>query len=291
MAIAATGFFDGVHSGHRTVIEALVRMSHQLSEKSLVVTFWPHPRSILKQDADKLRLLTSLQEKKSLLESLGVDEVIVLPFSKEFSGLTAAEFLGILKREYDVSHIVIGYDHRIGCDGSAIDLEKVCESAGIVPCRIKEFTGDDIRISSTSIRELISGGDVSRATALLGYEYTVSGAVVSGNKLGRTIGFPTANLQLYEPLKLVPGNGVYEVNVLFDGTPYKGICNIGTRPTVSDKGVRVIEIHILDFDEEIYGLTLTASFVRKIRDEQKFASLDELKKQIEADKSVVSGLK
>lgn len=287
MAIAATGFFDGVHTGHISVLKHLVSLSDQLNQQSIVVTFWPHPRSVLQQDADKLRLLTSMSEKETLLKQSGVDSVVVIPFSKSLSKLTTAQFLVQLRDKYDVTSLVIGYDHKIGCDGSSVSIADECRKVGIIPYPVEELTGDGFHISSTTIRQFLGEGMIEKANLLLGYEYSLSGVVVSGNKLGRKIGFPTANIQLYEPLKLVPANGVYEVDVLFDGREYKGVCNIGTRPTFYDNGAKTIETHILGFDEDIYGLPLTISFRTRIREEKKFSSMGELKLQIVADKARV----
>ena len=236
--IVATGFFDGVNLGHRLVIEQLVATAKARGDESLVITFWPHPRNVLQQDARTFRLLTTLEEKKSLLYSLGVDHVEVIPFTREFSRLTMKEYL----QDYVIGRfggrtIVLGYDNRIG------------------------------------------------SAAMLGYGYSLKGVVVAGNRIGRTMGFPTANMQLYEPLKLVPANGVYYVGVKTLGREFKGMCNIGCRPTVSSSSTKTIETNIFDFDEDIYGLDLEITFIKRIREEVKFSSISELKAQLEQDRS------
>lgn len=277
MAVVTTGFFDGVHLGHRHVLETVVSAARERGEEAIVVTFWPHPRTVLQQDARELRLLTTLEEKKALLLAAGIDRIEVLPFTREFAAHTAAEYLALLRERFGATVVVMGYDNRIGSDfKSAKDINDVI---------IVDEWGSSL--SSTQIRKALEAGDIERANAMLGYHYGLQGVVVTGNRMGRTIGFPTANMQLYEPLKLVPGNGVYAVEVEVLGKTWKGMCNIGTRPTVGG-GARTVETHILDFDEEIYGLPLGIRFARRIRDERKFPSLDALREQLELDKQQCS---
>ena len=274
VAVVTTGFFDGVHLGHRHVIETVVSCARERGQEAVVVTFWPHPRTVLQQDARDFRILTTLEEKKRMLLECGIDRVEVLPFTRSFASLTASEYLSLLKDKYDASVIVMGFDNRIGCDRlSAKQIQNV-----IVVNEIGDNT-----LSSTKIRKELKDGNIAQANAMLGYEYEMTGAVVAGNRLGRTIGFPTANMQLYEPVKLVPGNGVYCVEVEVLGARYRGMCNIGMRPTVGGVS-RTIETHILDFDQDIYGLPITLRFERRIRDERKFDSLEELRKQLEQDR-------
>ena len=355
MAVVATGFFDGVHLGHRLVIDTLLRAARERGEQSVVVTFWPHPRTVLQKDARELRLLTSLSEKRAMLSGLGVDRVEVVPFTREFSRLTAEEYL----REWVVGRlggtaVVLGYDNRMGSDGLAhdaivplaqslgldvVECDAIFSSGGGVPPqktsfrpspsdklgsppltmpRVARFSeedpssmesvsvsnaegGTDSRthtprtpagnaISSTKIRKALGNGDVEAAEAMLGYRYGLHGVVVAGNRLGRTIGYPTANMQLYEPLKLVPANGVYLVEVETLGGHYYGMANIGVRPTVSGAGVRTIETHIFDFDELIYGLDIRLRFIAKIRDEHRFESLEVLKEQLASDEAICRGM-
>lgn len=287
MVVAATGFFDGVHKGHRKVLSELCRVAADEGKESAVITFWPHPRNVLQQDACNLRLLNSLDEKERLVKDLGVDKFITIPFSREFSKLSTKEFLDIyLKQKYDVSTLIIGYDHRLGSNSNQTQKEmmETARSLGINVVRVEEFLIDDNIISSTKIRNLLTVGDITSANEFLGYSYELNGVVVSGQRLGRTIGFPTANMKLYNPLKAVPGNGVYAVWAEVFGKNYMGMCNIGTRPTVADSNERTIETYILDFNEDIYGLDLRIKFVGKIRDEKKFTSLDMLKEQLEKDR-------
>ena len=287
--IATTGFFDGVHLGHRLVIERLVSLAHARGDESLVVTFWPHPRAVLQDGARELRLLNSLEEKKELLRALGVDRVEVLDFTRSFAALTAEQYLReILRDRFGVTTLLMGYDNRLGSDRlTAASLKPIADGMGMelielspLSFRPSEASGE---ISSTQIRAALEEGDIAHASEMLGYGYALKGVVVAGNRLGRTIGFPTANMKLYEPLKLVPGRGVYVVEAEVLGKKYRGMTNIGLRPTVGGS-FTTIETHILDFDEDIYGLPLRITFLRRLRDEVHFPSLEALKRQLEKDR-------
>ena len=284
--VVATGFFDGVHTGHRLVIRQLVEAAAVRGDESMVVTFWPHPRNVLQKEARSLRLLTTLAEKKRMLMDLGVDKVEVLRFTKDFSRMTTEDYLRMLINDYGASAILVGYDNRMGCDAKDADqVGRTAERLGLEVIRTDMVpSSKGYAVSSTKIRQCLEEGDVEDASAMLGYEYSLQGVVVAGNRLGRTLGFPTANMQLYEPLKLVPGNGVYFVRVNTVGRSLYGMCNIGLRPTVSAGNSRTIETNIFDFDEDIYGLDLEITFIRKIRDEIRFASLEDLKAQLARDK-------
>ena len=292
--VVATGFFDGVHIGHRHVIDRLVSAAHERGTDSVVVTFWPHPRNVLQNGARGLRLLSSLQEKKDMLLSLGVVRVEVLNFTKEFSQLTTEEYLrGYVMDRFGGTAILLGYDNRMGRDaGSADDIADTARSLGLEVIRTDGVVSSGVTVSSTKIREALASGNVCQASEMLGYCYHLHGVVIEGNRLGRTIGFPTANMQLYEPLKLIPANGVYLVKVETLGRTWHGMTNIGTRPTVtgvsasdvnSDR-MRTIETHIFGFDEDIYGLDISVTFLSKIRDERLFSSLDGLKRQLMQDR-------
>ena len=316
--IATTGFFDGVHSGHRLVIDRLVSAARERGDKSLVVTFWPHPRAVLQDGARELRLLTTLEEKKSLLLGLGVDRVEVLDFSRRFASLTAEQYLrDVLQARFGVTSLLMGYDNRLGSDRlTAVDLGPITQKlgmelivAGMRPSgtdilepsspttppiasdgplplmwpRVATGSGmsapEGLPVSSTRIRKALEIGDIAAANQMLGYGYALEGVVVAGNRLGRTIGFPTANMKLYEPLKLIPARGVYAVQVSVLGQTYRGMTNIGLRPTVP-----TIETNILDFSEDIYGLPLRITFLRRIRNEVQFPSLEALKAQLVLDR-------
>ena len=285
--VVTTGFFDGVHLGHRFVIERLVNEARRRGCKSLVVTFWPHPRTVLQDEARGLHLLSSLDEKKQALYALGVDDVQVLEFNRAFSRLTAEEYLRTyVKERFGGEAVLLGYDHRLGCDRpSAEMLRTIALDAGLEPVMAGKCPVD---VSSTLIRQALSAGDVAAANKMLGYVYSLRGVVVAGNRLGRTIGFPTANMKLYDPLKMVPSNGVYEVEVETVGEKFRGMCNIGLRPTVSQNTIPTIETNIFDFDQDIYGLDIKVSFIRKIRDEVKFTSLEALAAQLARDKKLIN---
>lgn len=315
MAVVATGFFDGVHLGHRSVIGQLVGAAVERGVDSVAVTFSPHPRAVLQQDAPALRLLTSFSEKKELLLSLGVSRVEVIPFTREFASLTAEQYIREwLVGRFGCTAMVFGYDNRVGSDGAdASAVRTIAERMGVelIPCGA---LGD---ISSTKIRTALSAGDVEAASAMLGYDYFLNGVVVSGNRIGRTLGFPTANMQLFEPLKLIPENGVYLVRVELpetgaDGRPellpsgmacgtatsgpsaekrsgrarrLYGMCNIGSRPTVNLGSNITIETNIFGFDEDIYGLPLRISFLRRLRGEERFSSTAALRDQLLLDRT------
>lgn len=287
------------------MLSAVVSSARERGEEAVVVTFWPHPRTVLQQDAREFRILTSLEEKKALLAAAGIDRVEVLPFTREFAAMTAQEYLQLLRDKYDASLVVMGYDNRIGSDRLTIDaltgafesrkpsslrslsLPTSLRAVGPLPftwpraAMVSEDSNAPV-ISSTKIRKALTEGRVEEANGMLGYRYGLYGAVVAGNRVGRTMGFPTANMQLYEPLKLVPANGVYAVEAEVLGATYKGMCNIGMRPTVGG-ATRTIETHILDFDQDIYGLPLRIRFLRRIRDERKFPSLEALREQLTLD--------
>ena len=284
--VVATGFFDGVHTGHRHVIQQLVEAAAVRGDESMVVTFWPHPRNVLQKEARTLRLLTTLAEKKRMLLDLGVDKVEVLDFTREFSRMTTEEYLLMLKERFGARTILVGYDNRMGCDARDADqVVQIAGQTGLEVLRTEMVPAEQgFAVSSTKIRQRLEEGDVQAASAMLGYEYQLLGVVVAGNRIGRTIGFPTANMQLYEPLKLVPGNGVYFVRVNTLGQDYYGMCNVGCRPTVGLGNARTIETNIFGFDEDIYGLDIRVTFLTKIRDEIRFDSLDDLKVQLENDR-------
>ena len=248
--VVATGFFDGVHVGHRLVIEQLVRAAAERGDESMVITFWPHPRNVLQKEARSLRLLSTLAEKEAMIRQLGVDRFEVLCFTKDFSAMTMEQYLRHIMKEYGVRAVLLGYDNRIGCDAADSDqVARTAEMLGLEVIRTEMVPSQEgFAVSSTKIRERLEAGDVTGAAQMLGYDYSLYGVVVAGNRLGRTIGFPTANMQLYEPLKLVPGNGVYFVKVKVLDRELYGMCNIGCKPTVGQGNARTIETNIFDFD-------------------------------------------
>ena len=284
MAVVATGFFDGVHLGHRQVIQTLVSSARQRGEEAIAVTFAQHPRAVLQQDARILRLLNSPQEKEALLRGLGVDRVETLPFDRAFARLTAADYIrDILRDRLGATLLVLGYDNRLGSDRLTPDcIAPLAESLGLEVLIVPPVSGagKNVVISSTKIREALERGDVEAANAMLGYAYALRGVVVGGKQLGRTIGFPTANLRLYDPLKIIPARGVYLTEVEVLGRHHWGMTNVGD----------IIETHIFDFDEDIYGLDLEIRFRRHLRPMREMESLDALKTQLAADEAACRAL-
>ena len=277
MAVVATGFFDGVHLGHREVIKTLVSSARKKGEEALVVTFDAHPRTVLQQDAGRLRLLTTPQERELLLLSLGVDRVETIPFSKQFASMNAESYIrNVLMDKFKATSIILGYDNRLGSDMLGVgEIGNLCAGLGLKMEEVAPYVmPDGTTVSSTRIRNSLAGGMVDYANDMLGYKYMLTGVVVSGKQIGRTIGFPTANTLPSAPLKLVPERGVYltEVDVL--GGHFYGMTNIGD----------VVETNIFDFDESIYGLELTLRFISRIRDMRIMSGLDDLKSQLSADK-------
>lgn len=242
---------------------------------------------MLQKEARDLRLLTTLAQKKDILLGMGVNNVEVLDFTKDFSTMTIEDYLrDVVIKKFGGTAVLLGYDNKIGSDARDTDhVARTAEGLGLEVIRAEMISADaGIAVSSTKIRESLCKGDISSATRMLGYRYSLHGVVVAGQRLGRTIGFPTANMQLYEPLKLVPGNGVYFVRVRTVGRELFGMCNIGCRPTVNQGNNRTIETNIFDFNEDIYGLDMEISFIEKIRDEVRFDSLQELRDQLVADR-------
>lgn len=278
MAVVATGFFDGVHIGHRLVIDTLVRAARERGEKSVVVTFWPHPRLVLHSDALGLRLLNTLDEKIVLLKGLGVDRVEVLPFTQAFSQKSTEEYLReCIKERFGGTAILLGYDNRIGHDsGTTEQIAEKARGLGLEVITTDKVSSVGIAVSSTKIRQALAAGDVAAASQFLRYDYSLVGEVVHGRKLGRTIGYPTANTDIYEPMKLVPAEGVYLTRVHLGDRLFWGMTNIGG----------TVETHILDFDEEIYGHAVTLGFIRRVRAEMKFDGLPELQSQLYRDELV-----
>jgi riboflavin kinase/FMN adenylyltransferase len=284
-SVVTIGTFDGVHIGHKKILERIIFNAKELNCESVVLTFFPHPRMVL-QDNSVVQLLNTVDEKTLLLEKTGIDNLIIHPFNQEFSRLTAEEFVRqILVNQLNIRKIIIGYDHRFGRNRTANinDLIVFGEEYGFEVEQISAQEINDNAVSSTKIRNAILEGNITLANNYLGYNYFFSGIVVKGKQLGRTIGFPTANIKINEDYKLIPKNGVYIIKSNYDKKTIFGLMNIGTRPTVEGTN-QTIEVFFLDFDKDIYDETLTIEIIEFIRNEQKFDSLEELKKQIENDK-------
>ncbi len=284
-AVVTTGTFDGIHLGHQKIIQRLIEKAKEINGESVLLTFWPHPRLIISPNDDNLKLLTTIDEKTEILEKLGIDHFVVLPFTREFSELGSEQYIEeILLEGLGTKAMVIGYDHRFGKNREG-GIDYLIKHSARFKIEIEEISRqelENITISSTKIRNAILTGDVKTANELLGRDYQFSGPVVKGRQLGRTIGFPTANIQVQKKYKLIPKNGVYATHVFLRNKRYEGIMNIGNRPTVEGLG-RTQEVHIFEFSDDIYGETIKVEILEFIREETKFENIGELIKQIEID--------
>jgi len=288
-AVITTGAFDGVHKGHQQIIQKMKSIAASIDGETVIISFHPHPRKVISSVPGEIKQLTHISERIELLDKAGVDHLVVVPFDHRFSNMTADEYVkDFIVAHFKPAHIIVGYDHRFG-NGRKGDF-KLLEQLG----KVYHFTVDEINeqlvdgaiVSSTLIRNCIADKNIQQANNLLGYPYAFEGFVVRGNQLGRTIGFPTANLHINDEEKLIPSNGVYAVKVkgaCTDGSLLNGMMNIGVRPTV-DGHKKVIEVHIFNFDKDIYDQTITVQVFEFIRGEQKFDGLDALKNQLVQDK-------
>ena len=284
-SIITIGTFDGVHLGHKSILEKLKHATQNNQYESLVLTFFPHPRMVLQQDSS-IKLLNTIDEKATLLEKYGIDNLIIHPFDEAFSNLTAEEFVKyILVDKLNIHKIIIGYDHRFGKNRTA-DINDLITFGKKYSFEVEQINAheiDEIAISSTKIRKALLDGNIKLANQYLGYPYFISGIVVEGKKIGRTIGFPTANIQINENYKLLPKNGVYVVSSEIDNVLYFGMMNIGKNPTIGEND-QSIEVHFFNLNEDIYNKNLQILILEHIREEQKFNSLSELQAQLDKDK-------
>jgi riboflavin kinase / FMN adenylyltransferase len=281
------GIFDGVHRGHQNLITQLKILAADSKSETLAITFWPHPRFVLGKAGPDFKLLTSLEEKAEMIGNLGIDHLLVVPFTATFASLTADQFLGEFINQYvKPGVIVVGDDLRFGAGGSG-NLELLVNSGksnGFDVVRLETHTENQSRISSTLIRSCLLSGDLESANNLLGYPYFITGQVVPGKRIGNTIGFPTANIQISESFKQIPLDGVYAVIADWNGKGYKGMLNIGVRPTIGRNEQKTIEVHLFDVTDDLYNHTLKVRFISRLRDEMKFNGLDELKAQLGFDR-------
>ena len=284
-SVVTIGTFDGVHIGHTKIINQLTTISLKNNLTSILLSFFPHPKMVLQND-NELKLINTIQEKEGLLNSLNLDYLIIKEFTKEFSRLSALEFVrDILVNKLNAKHIIIGYDHHFGRNRTA-NIEQLKEFGELYDFKVTEILAqdiDDIAISSTKIRKALINGEIKLANKFLGYNFFFSGDVVHGNNIGKTISFPTANIKVDQPYKLIPKNGVYIVKTIIDNQTTFGMMNIGYNPTFDGKQ-KSIEIHFLNFNKNIYHKNLTIEMIMRIRNEIKFNSVEDLKKQLEQDK-------
>ena len=284
--VATIGSFDGIHRGHVAMIEETKLRAAKLGLPVTLVTFSGHPR-LLFDSAQSPFLLSSQQVRMERLAATGVERCVVLDFNRELATMTAREFMSeILAKRLNVKLLVLGYDHRFGRPEPEVNADTYIsygKELGIDVVRAARYNEEGMKVSSSQVRRALAVGDVETSAQLLGYRYTLRGHVVHGAALGRKLGFPTANIEPDEPMQLLPLNGVYEVTATLEGKQYKGVLNVGTKPTVTGEGHRTVELFIIDFEDNIYGCNIEVSFVRRLREERRFASLDELKAQIAKD--------
>ena len=283
-SVVSVGTFDGFHLGHQKLIEKVISISKTKNLTSIILTFNPHPRIVLNNEKD-VKLLTTYEEKNKIFESSNIDYLITQDFNKSFSKLSALEFIrDVLIKKLNVKHIVIGYDHHFGKnrDANANQLFEFSQDLGFDITEVKAFQMSKVSVSSTKIRNLIHDGKINQANKLLGYQFILTGQVISGLGRGKNIGFPTANI-LIDSNKIKPGNGVYFIRSIFNGYDIYGMMNIGSNPTFNDKDDS-IEIHFFDFEQNLYERQITVRLIKKIRDEKKFKSVDNLSAQLQLDK-------
>jgi len=286
-SVVTIGTFDGVHIGHQKIIERLISVGKKKKLRSVILTFFPHPRMVLQPDF-QLKLLHTINERKRMLKNFGLDHLEIKPFTKAFSNLSAQEYVNqILVEELNTKHVIIGYDHHFGKNRSA-NIEDLRDFGHIFDFEVDEISAQDIEevaVSSTKIRQALLDGDLKTANTYLGYSYFLTGKVIQGKGLGKTIAFPTANIHIQEDYKLIPKSGVYVVSSNINGNSVNGMMNIGTNPTVNDGNQQSIEVNFFDFDENLYGKELVIDVHHRLRDEVKFNSLEALTSQLKIDKT------
>ena len=290
-SIVTIGTFDGVHLGHQKIIKRLKELKNKQGGETVLFTFDPHPRKILFPHQTDLKLITTTEEKCELLQRFGVDHVLIYPFTKEFSQMQARDYISdIISKGLKTKTLVIGYDHHFGSNREG-NIETLKSLSSTYHFDVEEIPAQEINqlnISSTRIRKALEDGDIDTANKYLGYYFFITGTVVKGKQLGRTLGYPTANIFILDKDKLIPKIGVYAVNVILNNVTYKGMLNIGTNPTTDSDQLIKIEVNIFDFEKDIYNQNIKLEFVKRIRDEEKFANLDELKKALNNDKIACS---
>ncbi|MDP4273129.1 MAG: bifunctional riboflavin kinase/FAD synthetase [Bacteroidota bacterium] len=287
--VVSVGTFDGVHIGHRHILQRTLSWAKEVGGEAVVVTLWPHPRIVLNPEVQNLKLLNTPEEKEMLLQQLGIKHLVVLPFTAEFASLTSCQFI----RQYilgamNAHYLVYGFDHRFGCDreGDPAKIKGCVSDSQLEVEKLEGLLMNHKKISSTHIRQVLLDGDIANANKMLGYQYFLSGKVIEGRRIGRSIGFPTANIEVKENYKLVPTDGVYAVKVKIDDKWLNGMLNIGQNPTVSHSHAgRSIEVNIFDYADTLYNQQVSLQFIARLRNEIKFDSIDLLRQQLEKDKA------
>lgn len=291
--VLTMGMFDGVHIGHRALLSRVVQKAKEINGESVVLTFWPHPRMVLGKDSEHLRFLTTLDEKTRLLSEAGVDHIIIMPFTIKLAELSAEDFIkNYLVGRIGLNYLLVGYNHRFGHGGiDPVQLENLSTHYNFGFAYYGPVTINGIKPSSTTIRKFISDGDVSEAAQLLGRFYGVKGRIVGGQRLGRQIGYPTANIEPDDPKKLIPQDGVYACKVHLLGKSFGGMINVGKRPTIErEQADKSLEVHIFDFQREVYSEEITVEFIKRTRPEIKFPDLETLKKRLGEDEIETRGI-
>ena len=286
-SIVTIGTFDGVHLGHRVILKRMKEIAKKTKGKSVLLTFFPHPRHVLHKDNQDMKLITTLQEKQDLINQAGLDNLVIHEFTKKFSRIKPVNFVrDILVEQLNVHTLVIGYDHHFGRnrEGSIQELTTLADLYDFNIEKIDPQYFEDVTVSSSKIRKLIEKGEMVKAKQYLGYEFMLNGKVIKGNSLGKTINFPTANIVVENKWKILPADGVYAVKIVLEAKEYKGMMNIGQKPTVDGNGIS-LEVNIFDFNQDIYGKGIEIRFVKRIRDERKFENLQGLKKQLLIDRN------
>ena len=288
--VVTIGSFDGVHLGHACVIQHLKEKAANIDGESVIISFEPHPREVLYPREKKIGILTTLEEKVTILEKYGVDHLIILKFTLEFAQQSYTDFVKkILIDKLKIKGLVVGYDHRFGKDraGNFENLQELANKYGFFLEKEVVFEEDDVNVSSTKIRNALTVGDITTVNRFFGYLYSITGKVVYGHHLGHKIGFPTANIQVSDERKLLPAIGVYAVKVIIGQEIFNGMLNIGIRPTVSNDGQVSCEVYIFDFSQNLYGKTITINFINRIRGERKFNDIEELRAQLQKDQEKI----
>jgi len=292
--VVTIGIFDGVHQGHRFLLNHLIKAASEVSGETVIVTLWPHPRLVLNKDPENLRYLSSLEEKIYLMEKAGIDHFVIIPFTTEFAELESCIFVKeYLVDRIGIKNLIVGYNHKFGKNREG-DFENLKLCAGIYNFSIDRMESKNIegvKISSSLIRELLNSGDLALANEYLGYDYFLSGKVVGGNRIGRKIGFPTANILPDDSHKLIPRDGVYAVHLEINGTLFPGMLNVGLRPTIeTGMPIKTVEVNLFDFKEDIYDRNVYLHFRKRIRDEKKFTGIEQLREQLVIDREIARGM-
>jgi len=292
--VVTIGIFDGVHQGHRFLLEHLKQTAKSISGETVIVSLWPHPRIVLKKDPDNLRFLTSLEEKSILMDEAGIDNFVVIPFTPEFAQMDSCLFVKeFLVDKIGIKHLVVGYNHKFGKnrEGDFENLKYCASLYGFSIERIEPKSVNGVKMSASLIRELLNSGNLDAANEYLGYDYFLRGTVVGGNRIGRKIGFPTANIVPDDPHKLIPRDGVYAVHLENKEIFYPGMLNIGFRPTIeSGMPIRTIEVNLFDFKDDIYDQKVFLHFRKHIRDEKKFSGIEQLREQLVIDRQIAKAM-